>query len=108
MKCNSASCKNDVDVICPMPVGPLMIELALCNDCMGKYWEDRAQKTPMRTDTDIKDEINKILAEGYVQQPAAKIFTNPNLAMIQIDQQSRLAALRWVLGERNSILPDAW
>lgn len=52
----------------------------------------------MRTVAEIAQRLNEIRADERLQAPTANVVTNAPLALIQLEGESVIEALEWVLG----------
>ena len=54
----------------------------------------------MKTQKEIKKELNRILADERISYPTAIISINAPLALIQLELETKRDTLKWVLGEK--------
>ena len=54
----------------------------------------------MRTEKEIRAEIKRITDDERFHYPCATIIENVPLALIQLEMETRLSVLSWVIGEK--------
>lgn len=53
----------------------------------------------MKTEKEIRSEIDKINKDERFHYPIANVFSNSPLALIQLEMETKYDTLHWVLGE---------
>lgn len=51
----------------------------------------------MKTEKEIRDKIGELRADNRLKQPPATIDINAPLALIQLELETKIAALEWCL-----------
>ena len=54
----------------------------------------------MRTESEIREEIEELEADPRLKYHPASVQINAPLALIQVEIDSRISALKWVLKEK--------
>lgn len=57
----------------------------------------------MKSLEEIKEKIEEIKKDERLGYPPANIFVNPPLALVQVNLESFIQALEWVLSENKDI-----
>jgi len=58
----------------------------------------------MKTEKEILDKIKELESDERLSYPTATIIENAPLALIQLEMESKITALKWVLGDIKTIL----